>query len=200
MSDAFEVTHALAIKRFATADAVAELLGQSPAEVTTALNELASGGKAISAKGAFMLSPAAGKELEASYAERFADLRRNDGVSSTYERFEIVNKELKQLVTDWQTMEVAGEKVPNDHSNADYDANCIGKLGDLHERATVVLSAFEAEIPRIRTYLKRLDNALDQVEGGNKDYFSAPKIASYHTVWFEMHEDLLRLLGRTRSE
>ena len=25
-------------------------------------------------------------------------------------------------------------------------------------------------------------------------------IESYHTVWFEMHEDLLRLLARVRDE
>ena len=26
------------------------------------------------------------------------------------------------------------------------------------------------------------------------------KIDSYHTVWFELHEDLLRMLGREREE
>jgi hypothetical protein len=29
---------------------------------------------------------------------------------------------------------------------------------------------------------------------------SSPKIESYHTLWFELHEDLLRLLGKRRSE
>jgi hypothetical protein len=28
---------------------------------------------------------------------------------------------------------------------------------------------------------------------------SGVRVSSYHTVWFEMHEDLLRLLGRTRE-
>ena len=34
---------------------------------------------------------------------------------------------------------------------------------------------------------------------GEIDYVSGVKVGSYHTVWFELHEDLLRLLGRSRE-
>jgi hypothetical protein len=28
---------------------------------------------------------------------------------------------------------------------------------------------------------------------------ASPRVDSYHSVWFELHEDLIRLAGRTRS-
>jgi hypothetical protein len=37
------------------------------------------------------------------------------------------------------------------------------------------------------------------VLSGAIDYVSGVKVDSYHTVWFELHEDLLRMLGRSRE-
>ncbi len=42
--------------------------------------------------------------------------------------------------------------------------------------------------------------ALERAEGGAIEWVSDARILSYHTVWFELHEDLLRILGRQRSE
>ena len=42
--------------------------------------------------------------------------------------------------------------------------------------------------------------ALTRRRGGETDYVSGVRVARYHTVWFEMHEDLLRLTGRERPE
>lgn len=33
-----------------------------------------------------------------------------------------------------------------------------------------------------------------------RDYVGGVRCDSYHTVWFELHEDLLRILGATRHE
>jgi len=45
-----------------------------------------------------------------------------------------------------------------------------------------------------------LTAALERAEDGAIEWVSDVRIASYHTVWFEMHEDLLRALGRERVE
>jgi len=37
------------------------------------------------------------------------------------------------------------------------------------------------------------------VSAGDVDWFTKPMIPSYHTVWFEMHEDLLCTLGIERG-
>jgi hypothetical protein len=49
-------------------------------------------------------------------------------------------------------------------------------------------------------YRVRLAEAYDQVLAGQHEYVSGVRIDSYHTVWFELHEDLLRMLGREREE
>ena len=97
-------------------------------------------------------------------------------------------------------MELAGERVANDHSNAEYDDEVIGRLGDLHDRFEPILNALTAREPRLGCYRGKLAEALDKVEDGAIEWVSDATIESYHTVWFEMHEDLLRILGREREE
>jgi hypothetical protein len=31
-------------------------------------------------------------------------------------------------------------------------------------------------------------------------FVASPRVDSYHGVWFELHEDLIRLAGRRRSD
>lgn len=194
------VMHGLAVKKLAPAKGVADLLGVDEADVAAELDALVKDGKAIAARGAFMLKPEAQAELKEGYAAAHADLRADAALAEAYERFEAVNRDLKALVTDWQTLTVAGESIPNDHSDAEHDARCVDRLGSLHERAEPVLRALAARLARLAAYEKRLAHALEKIEDGDTTWFSGAKIDSYHTVWFELHEDLLRLLGRTRDE
>ena len=53
---------------------------------------------------------------------------------------------------------------------------------------------------RLSCYADKLEAALDRAEDSEIQWVSDATIESYHTVWFEMHEDLLRLLGRVREE
>ena len=54
-------------------------------------------------------------------------------------------------------------------------------------------------LDRFRGYGPRLSDAVQRVQKGDTDWFTKPMIASYHTVWFEMHEDLLCTLGIERG-
>ncbi len=198
--DRFEAMHGLAIRKFGTGAAVASVLGASAAEVQAALEAVVADGQAMSAKGAFMLTPKGQQALVADYPVRFAALRADPGLAEAYARFEVMNNGLKQLVTEWQTMVVAGETVPNDHSDADADAKIIDRLGNLHERAEAMLASLAVPVPRLRRYTERLDHALDRAEAGETAFVSGAKIDSYHTVWFELHEDLLRILDRKRDD
>ena len=51
---------------------------------------------------------------------------------------------------------------------------------------------------RFETYRRRLTAALARVRRGDREWFTSPTLDSYHTVWFELHEDLLVALGLTR--
>jgi pyruvate,orthophosphate dikinase len=53
--------------------------------------------------------------------------------------------------------------------------------------------------PRLAGYGGRLDRAAKHVAAGDHGYVAKIIADSYHTVWFELHEELLGLAGRSRS-
>lgn len=193
--------HGLAVKKAGSPEAVAAVLGAEEAEIATALDAAVEAGRAAGAKGTYMVAPPGREWLDERYPEVFADFRADPAASEAYERFERINRELLSLFTDWQMIPAAGgERVPNDHSDAEYDAGIVDRLGAQHERAEKVLDRFSKLEPRLGIYKTRLDDAYDKVLAGDLDYVSGARIDSYHTVWFELHEDLLRMLGREREE
>ena len=196
------VMHGVAIKKHCDPGAVAPLIGMSIESVADELAAAEQSGRLVVADGKYMLSPAGHMILLGEYSRFYADLRKDTNFASAFERFELINTELKQLITDWQTLEIAGNRVLNDHADADaeYDDKLIGRLGDLHERFEPVLTTMVTGEPRLNCYKEKLTAALEQAEDGAIEWVSDAKIDSYHTVWFEMHEDLLRLLGREREE
>jgi hypothetical protein len=193
--------HGLAVKKAGGPDAVAAILGVEEAGVAAALEAAVEAGRAAGAKGTFMVAPGGREWLDERYPEAFAEFRANPAATEAYERFERINRRLLELFTDWQMVPAAGgERVANDHTDADYDAGIVDRLGDHHERAEKVLDSFAELEPRLSIYKDRLDAAYDKVLAGDHDWVSAVRIDSYHTVWFELHEDLLRMLGREREE
>ena len=199
-NDLHLVLHGLAIKKHATAEAIAGIIGLAPARVAALLQEAVSKGNVVEAKGKFSLQPMARIALEGDYSRYCSELRENQEFVRLYEEFEVVNHALKALITDWQVVEIAGARVPNDHGDKEYDNRIIDRLGDLHERAERVLTRFAEHLPRLAIYRDKLLAALEQAEDGALEWVSDARIESYHTLWFELHEDLLRMLGRTRVE
>jgi len=199
-NDMHLVLHGLAIKKHASAATVAGIIGLDSARVAAVLQDALTKGSVIEAKGKFSLQPMARIALESDYSRYCSDLRENQAFVKLYEDFEVVNTALKALITDWQVTEIAGSRVPNDHSNKDYDSRIIDRLGELHERAERVLTEFAAHLPRLAIYRDKLLAALEKAEDGAIEWVSDARIESYHTLWFELHEDLLRTLGRTRVE
>jgi hypothetical protein len=200
MSDMHALLHGLAIKKHATPREIGPLVGMPEAKVAVLLEQAAKSGRAIESGGKYVLSPLAQVALHCDYSRYCADLRESAAFVAAYESFERINVELKTLITRWQTMDAGGARVPNDHSNRDYDLQIIDRLGELHERAEALLLKLEKVVPRFAYYRTRLLAALEQAERGSIQWVSGATIESYHTLWFELHEDLLRLLGRQRSE
>ena len=107
---------------------------------------------------------------------------------------------MKVIVTAWQMREVDGAPVLNDHTDAAYDAAVLADLAALHVDADVWLANLMEELPRLGAYNVRLTRAADLVAGGDHNYIASPRLDSYHNVWFELHEDLILLAGRTRED
>ncbi|MCV7196186.1 MarR family transcriptional regulator [Mycobacterium angelicum] len=113
-----------------------------------------------------------------------------------YDEFRSINPDFKSLVTDWQLKDGA----PNAHADAGYDAAVLGRLDDVHRRVIPVVEAAANQLPRLSTYQAKLDAALGKVKSGDIAWLTRPLIDSYHTVWFELHEELILAAGLTRAE
>jgi hypothetical protein len=200
MNDLFLSLHGLAIKKHASPDEVADLLGLAADAVERELQQAAASGRVMEAQGKYMLTPVGKIGLESQYPQAFAAIRADDLFNGHYQRFETINRELKQIITDWQTVTVGGKTIPNDHSDSDYDDKLIDRLGTFHEAAESVLAGLATGLARMGRYGEKLLAALEKAEDGEIEWVSDAKIDSYHTVWFELHEDLLRLMGTERDE
>jgi hypothetical protein len=194
------VLHGLAVKKNGTPEAVAGLTGLDGALVSTLIGDLVRSGRAVEARGAFMLTPAARVALQFEYSRCYGELRADARFMALHEAFERVNTTLKTVITDWQTIEVGGELVPNHHQDREYDGKVIDRLGAVHEQADPVLGGLANRLARMQRYRDKLTAALEKAEDGAIEWVSDARIESYHTVWFELHEDLLRVVGRSRKE
>ena len=195
-----QVMHAVAIKRNGGADSISSISGLDLKSVTKILNDGVSSGRLVKIDDTFLLSPAGRMILDSEYSRFCDEIRSQRQFLDAYEKFEIINKELKQLITDWQTIKVGDQIIPNDHSDSEYDEKIIDKLGVIHEKFEPVLDIMVKSVERFANYSAKLINALEKSEDGELEWMSDAQLDSYHTVWFELHEDLLRLLGRTREE
>lgn len=134
-------------------------------------------------------------------AERIIDELESAGartaVTAVYESFLVLNPELLDLCTAWQLRSIDGVMTANDHSDPSYDARVLDRFAEFHQRAAVVCAELSSALPRFGRYRTRLTEALDRAASGALEYVT-DSTASYHTVWAELHEDLLATLGIPR--
>lgn len=194
------VLHGTALKRHSEPSEIAGIVGLPLETVERELARAVETGRAVMHNDRYALTPLTDVALRSRYSLHYGDLRENPAFVQPYEAFERVNISLKQVITDWQTMTVGGKKVANDHSDPDYDAEIIDRLGAVHEQVEPIIKRLAAQLPRLAIFGKKLLAALEAAEDGDHEWVSDIRRESYHTVWFELHEDLLRIMGRERQE
>jgi hypothetical protein len=178
--------------RVSVAD-LAATLGEDADDLAAIVDRLAESGLLVDGK-ALRVSPDGRVRLD----ELLATEREHvdaAALAAAYADFRVVNAEFKALVTDWQLK--AGQ--PNTHEDPDYDAAVLARLDNVHQRVTPILAAAAAQLPRLSRYSVKLQAALANVHAGETDWLSRPLIDSYHTVWFELHEELIVAAGLTRE-
>ncbi len=196
------VMHGLRLKGFAEAAGVGEAVGVAEAEAKPVLDQLVSEGFAAYRDGklsGFSLTKPGRVEHARLLVEELDRTGAREAIDTAYRQFLQLNTELLSVCTEWQLRDVDGESTVNDHSDAAYDAAVIEKLADLHRRVEPICDALGSALGRYAGYGPRLAEALQRVRSGDCDWFTKPMIPSYHTVWFELHEDLLATLGIERG-
>lgn len=151
--------------------------------------------------GGWSLTAEGRKEGERVLGEELDSLGLRTAVDRSYRLFLARNPEMLRLCTDWQVRRPAagGPAEPNDHRDPDYDGEVIRRLDDLHRRSRPVWQELGGVLGRFGVYDRRFDHAAVRVASGDHDWFTKPSIDSYHTVWFELHENLLATQGIDRA-
>jgi len=116
---------------------------------------------------------------------------------TAYERFQSANAQLLKVCHDWQIMRGG---IPNDHRDPGYDERVVGRLHGVHSSARRILDDLAPVMPRFAAYEPRLADALARLDAGDRKWFASPACDSYHTVWMQLHEDLLLATGRSRAD
>lgn len=113
-----------------------------------------------------------------------------DELESQYAEFESHDLEFKELANAWQQA--------NDESERE---ELIAALAEFHRDVEAFFASFSESIRNeYETYVADLESALQTLRDGNRDFYTGTEVDSYHTVWFRLHDDLLRTLGKQRDE
>lgn len=190
----------IVLKGMGSADGLAEPLGADEEVITAMMAELADQGFISELNnGRYRPMPEGIAKVDGMFAaENVAKAACNELLEGD---FHPPNMLLKEIVTAWQVKDVNGEQVMNDHTDADYDAAVIARLkGEVHPKATPIITRLTELLPRFARYQERLDASLVNLEAGDGQYMAHPMKDSYHTVWFEMHEEMIKLARRDRAD
>ena len=187
-----DILQLLKVKGMASAGDITRVLGKTAGN---GLQSLLSNGLIKEARSRYRVTPE-GKNQLADWLEQERQQIDSTALEAVYQDFHSLNSEFKSLASTWQLR--GGE--PNDHTDASYDNAVLSQLADLHTRFIPLVERAVQFVPRLSHYVPRFEDALEQVQAGDHGYFLRPIIDSYHTIWFELHEDLIGLTGKSRVE
>lgn len=195
------VLHTLRCMGFTALSRLAETAGLPEADAESELIDLAVAGLVTRVPGEFggwgLTEAGRAADAERISAELDAAGARA-AVTQAFDGFLVLNPELLDLCTAWQLRPVDGVATMNDHTDAAYDARVLDRFVEFDQRADVVCTALSRAMPRFGRYRTRLTDALTRARSGELDYLT-DGMASYHAVWFQLHEDLLVTLGIPRG-
>jgi len=189
----------LSTKGFATTATLADALLSTADDVQPLADQLVMDGLAATVAGAYRLTDA-GKVRAALLLIGDQDDWGTDEAEAALDAFVVLDRRMKEAVTAWQLRPTEGEPVVNDHTDSAYDAQILRRLGSIGEDADRWLEPLAGASVRLAPYRARLTRALERARSGDQRFVASPRVDSYHGVWFELHEDLIQLAGRTRAD
>ena len=185
-----EVVRTVQLKGLCAAERVASVLG---AEVAAVDALIAANERLFNATPrGFMPTPAGRDWLTAALdAEKAAVVP--GALDPCYERFVQLDGGFKKLVSEWQMLGAAGQSEAA-------QAEMVQGVAQLDEAFQPLIRDAAFVAGRLRSYAPRFSAALAQLQSGDLSMLASPMKDSYHTVWFELHEELIALSGRNRAE
>jgi pyruvate,orthophosphate dikinase len=192
------VLQVLQVKGRATLEALTAALPADPDGAADAVAGFVTAGLVEETRFGYKLTEPGCLRVDELYARERE--RAGPVIEDVYASFVPINHEVKQIVTDWQMRSVGGELAVNDHRDHRYDESVIARLRTTDAKVSTALAPLTTSLERFDVYQQRLAGALTRFCDGDHTMLAAPLVDSYHTVWFELHEELIILSGRNRAE
>lgn len=182
MSAERDVLHVLAMEGIADTETVVTETDHEESIVAETLADLEAEGL-VEEEGFWYVTDDGEYRLNELCRNRFDEAQR-DQLSEKLDQFETLDVRLKELASDWQES---------------HDEALVDELTELHAEAEALFDDLNSDVvDAYRPYLVDLAAARDELADGEEVYFTGTEVDSYHEIWFDLHDDLLRTLGAGR--
>ena len=198
------VLHAPRVLGFAPTDRIAAHYGLDPGDVEDHLLDYGARGwvgtAAFDGTSGWFVTAEGRAEDERRMAAELDRTGAREVAVAAYADFLPLNARFGRVCTDWQVRPTRADPLAaNDHGDRRWDERVLRALGTLGRELTAATAALAGRLQRFDGYAARYTSALARVDGGQWQYVAAPGIESCHTVWMQLHEDLLATLGIPRG-
>ena len=193
-----QLIHVLSIKGFAKEEILAATVGLEVSDVELMAQSLIKEGLLESSRIGMKLTEK-GKAAATRILEEARGTVDLVALETFYLAFMPINQAYKKSVSSWQIKTVGESAEPNDHGDAEYDQQVLSEMFKDHGSLKLLVATHLASCPLLKDYARRLEKAYASVSAGDYQFVTGALIDSYHTVWFEFHEALIRLSGKDRA-
>jgi hypothetical protein len=197
------VLHAVRLLGMAEDHEVAARFGLDPAVAGELLLDFEARGWVthvdFAGTGGWTLTDSGRAENERRLAEELTGTDSRPVVVAAHGHFLSRNGRLLRAATDWQLRPSRTDPLAvNDHTDREWDQRVLDELSLMSEELREIDQMLSAQLTRFSGYDERFASALDRVRQGELGWVNRPRADSCHTVWMQLHEDLLATLGLQR--
>lgn len=123
-----------------------------------------------------------------------------ESVAAVHREFLPLNERFARACTTWQVRPTRLDPLAaNDHTDWAWDEQVRRRLASLGRTFGLLSHRLAERLHRFDGYAERYAAALAHVDAGRPRWVDAPEVDSCHTVWIQLHEDLLATLGIARG-
>lgn len=123
-----------------------------------------------------------------------------DTVVGVHAAFLPLNRRFGEACTRWQVRPDRSDPMAlNDHTDWAWDEGVLRTLASAEAGLRGLVERLAGCLQRFDGYADRYSAALAKVDAGERRWVDAPEVDSCHTVWIQLHEDLLATLGIPRG-
>jgi hypothetical protein len=196
--------HAVRLLGFARADAIARRFDQDSEVVAEHLLDFEALGwvthSEFAGSGGWSLTDAGRGEDSRRLAAELDAAGARPVVVGVHTRFVPLNARFLDAATRWQVRPLPGQPMAaNDHADHRWDDRVLEALGSVGRQLAPLDAELANELARLGGYAMRYQDAFVRASRGEVRWVDGLGIDSCHTVWMQLHEDLLATLGLERG-